>query len=109
MLRENERKELLKKADDAWIEFGRWTNEVVAPRFYKEKKGRKMEYLNPWKDMKERIAAEEKTTALYEEWLHLFQHYIAQTGKRPVLPVLYKKIETPNGDRMVRTSLPAPH
>lgn len=108
MLPEQERKELLKKADDAWVEFGRYSNEVIAPRFYKEKKGRKMELLHPWKNIQERITAEEKQNELYQEWLHTFQRYIALTGERPVLPTLYKKIETPNGDRYVKRELLPP-
>lgn len=102
MLEEQERKELLKKADDAWLEFERYCYEVVVPRSYKEKKGRKMEYINPWKDMKERIAAEDKQSDLYGEWLHLFQKYVALAGERPILLTLYKKLETPNGDRWVK-------
>lgn len=102
MSNEQERKELLKKAEDAWAELAHHTYEVVAPRFYREKKGRKMEPTHPWLNITERITTEERTHELYEEWLHLYQRYIAMTGERPPLPFLYKEVETPSGLRYVR-------
>lgn len=102
MSSELEQSELLKKADDAWIEFERWSNEVIAPRSYKEKQGRKKVFINPWKDLAERTTAEQKQHELYEEWLHVFQKYIAMTGERPYLPILYVAQETINGIRYVK-------
>lgn len=75
---------------------------MVAPRSYKEKRGRKMELIAPWTDMKERIAAEEKEHELWVEWLHLYQQYYAKTGERPKLAKHYDLKETPNGNRYVR-------
>lgn len=102
MLKDEERKELLKEADDAWIALERYVHEVMAPRFYKEMRARKMTPIYPWKDMKERMAAEEKEHELHAEWLHLFQRYIALAGERPYLPVLYRAQETPNGIRWIK-------
>lgn len=110
MPKDEERRELLQKADDAWIELERYTYEVVAPRFYKEKKGRRMELISPWKDMAERVEAESWEHGLYQTWLHAFQRYIALTGERPYLPILYRQQETPSGMRWVKRepSQPAP-
>lgn len=108
MSQEEERKQLLKKADDAWAEVERYTYEVIAPRSYKEKKGRKMELIHPWKNMEERVAAEEKEHELYQEWLDIFQQYIRLYGDRPYLRIYYAQQETPNGVRWVKRELSLP-
>lgn len=111
MLKDEERRELLKKADDAWAEVERYSYEVIAPRSYKEKRGRKQELIHPWKDMRERLAAEEKEHQLYQDWLSAFQKYIGLTGERPYLRIFYAQQETPNGIRWVKRELsqPTPH
>lgn len=97
--------ELLRKTDEAWRTLEHHVHEVIAPRFYKEKRGRKQELINPWKDMRERLAAEEKEHELHSEWLHLFQRYVAEYRQRPILPILYQGQETPNGIRYVKVPL----
>lgn len=110
-MQSEDQKELLKQAEEAWAEFERYHYEVVAPHFYREKRGRKLEYINPWKDIKERIDSEEYEHQLYEAWLHLFQRYVAQYGERPYLPILWTTKDTPDGVRWVKRELspPAPH
>ena len=90
---------LRQKHDEAWAALAKQNYEVIAPRFYREKVGRKLQPVFPWKDIDERVAAEAKAKLLWDVWLKLFQMYVELSGgERLPLPTLYEKKETPLGD-----------
>jgi hypothetical protein len=82
---------------EAWEAFQRQVYEVVKPHEYRFKKGRKLEYLNPWKNLQERVDAEKKSNEFWVVWLRIFQKIVQETGKRPTLTTLYEAQETPEG------------
>ena len=62
-----------------------------------------MELINPWRDLKERIAAEHKSFELYQKYHELRVKYWRETGEHAELPPnQWKKQETPQGDRWVK-------
>lgn len=63
--------DLTKKRDKAWTDWQDYIYTEHKPRFYREKVGRKLEYVNPYKTIEQRIAAEEKMYAMYKEWARL--------------------------------------
>ena len=96
--------DLKKKHDEAWLKFKQFIYESYEPRFYKHKVGRKQEPITAWIDIAERIRAEEKTKALWDVWLKLYQWYWEVTGDHPHLPRVYVEKETPEGLRWVKES-----
>lgn len=102
MLNEHERSDLKQNAINAWETFCRFQYETIEPHFYKQKKGQRMEPLNPWKSMKERIATEQKSWELYQAFHELRVQYWQETSLRVPLATFYKRQETPNGDRWVK-------
>lgn len=91
--------DLKRKHDEAWAAFKRHQYEVIEPRSYREKRGRKLEYVMPWRDLDERVAAENKGKLLYDVWDRLMKMYWELTGEHLPLKKHYVKEETPNGDR----------
>lgn len=102
MLGEEEKKELKQIAVDAYLAFHNYEYEVIQPHFYKEKKGRRMELINPWKNLDERKKAEAKSFQLYSTFHELRVRYWKETGEHIPIQVLWKKQETPHGDRWVK-------
>ena len=102
MLTELEQSLLKRKAIEAWEKFHNYQYEVIEPHFYKEKKGRKMELINPWKNLEERKTAEAKSNTLYWTFHELRVEYWRETGESIPISVLWKKQETKNGDRFVK-------
>lgn len=93
---------LKRKVAEAYEAKWKFQYEVIEPRFYKEKKGRKTEYINPWTSMKERIDAEAKHKELWDQWHVLYNEYIKRTGEIPPCPLLYIEVQTPDGIRFKR-------
>lgn len=102
MLNEQEKESLKQRTSEAWRAFHNFQYEVIEPHFYKEKKGRRMELINPWKDMKERMTTETKSYALYSSFHELRVQYWRATGEHIPVEVLWKSQETPNGIRWVK-------
>jgi len=101
-LQELERSLLEKRVIEAREILQKHEYEVIQPRFYKEKKGRKTLLLHPWKSIKERKEAEEKGMELWIQWLKLYQEYYQKTGQRVPSQMNYKSIQTPDGERWIR-------
>lgn len=89
--------------EKAWEEVQVHQYEKIEPRFYKEKKGRKSEYLNGWTTIQERIEAETNQKKLWDNWLTLYQEYFKKYGIRLGVPMLYREYETPDGKRFKRS------
>jgi hypothetical protein len=100
----SDEQELRQRIKDAWAELQRYQYEVIEPRFYREKRGRRLELINPWKTLKERIIAEEKGHEIYWHFHKLQTELYKLTGETVEVHLHYRKQETPNGDRYVRRS-----
>src|SRR6266566_9376579 len=83
----------------AWSDFSDDLYLKIQPRFYKEKKGRKKELINPWKNLQERIEAENHSHELYLAFNKLYMEYFKATGERLEIYSLWKEIDTPDGIR----------
>lgn len=99
MSNEADLSDLRKRHDEAWAAFKKQLYEAIEPHFYREKRGRKLEHIFPWKSLDERVVAESKAKELYDEWFKLMQAYWKITGEHLPVAKLYVKEETPNGDR----------
>jgi|SRR5579859_1045095 len=96
--------DLKKKHDEAWAKLKQFIYETYEPRFYRHKVGRKLEYINGWKTIEERDAAEKTIQTLHGAWDLLMKEYWKATKEHLHLPRLYKETETPDGPRWIRES-----
>lgn len=99
--------DLKRRHDEAWKNLKVYIYETYEPRFYKRKVGRKSVYLNPWKDLPERIAAEARIRELWLVWNEIHGEYVQTTGDHPKLPSIYIEKETPDGLRWVKEAAAA--
>src|SRR5438132_11217564 len=97
-----EQENLKNQVIEAWEVLEKHQYEVIEPGCYKEKKGRRMDLLNPWKSLEERMAAEEITKQLWWNHHELYVKYFKETGERVPAPFLYREESTGNGIRWVR-------
>jgi primosomal protein N' len=76
------------------------------PRFYKEKKGRKMEVVNPFESTADLLASQERLQALSAEYYEAnkacFEAGLPEIDIRVVWS--WKQVESPEGIRWVRTT-----
>lgn len=95
---------LRKKHDEAWAALKVYLYETVEPRFYRHKVGRKLEYINGWETLQERMEAEQKVKALHDIWFELMIEYWKVTGEHLHFPRMYVEKESPDGPRWVKES-----
>jgi hypothetical protein len=93
---------LREKHNQAWINLKVFLYETYEPRFYRSKKGRKLEYINGWKSLEERTEAEKRVKFLHDTWDQLMKEYWRRTGEHLHLPRVYVEKETPDGPRWVK-------
>lgn len=95
---------LRQKHDEAWSKLKQYIYETYEPRFYRHKVGRKLEYINGWKTLQERVEAENKIKTLYDDWDQLMKQYWKITGGNLPLSRIYIEKETPDGLRWIKES-----